>query len=210
MKEDRAWEAWSPAAADRLAGAWANPKRGAVHARLMTKAASLVVGNGLLDVGCGVGGLYPLIKGMNIDYLGIDSSPAMLAKAREAYPEAANRFLSGDAYDLSKFSKADTVLAIGLILHLPNPGKIVAQLCDRAKQCVVMTACIGDKPQMKTAREGSGERYFILRQDTSEDIRFMIKSCQNIACVEEMPFANKTFGESNYFFRIWKEQTCAG
>ena len=128
----------------------------------------------------------------------------MLRKAREAFPLVADKFKEGDAYDLSSFAKADTVAAIGLILHLPNPDKVIAQLFDRAKKCVVMTACVGSTTETKTVNQPPG--HFILRQDTLGDIRAMIAALPGVLKTEEFPFSNNAFGASNYFFRIWKTE----
>ena len=200
-EQDRSWEAWDDKVALQLSKNWSNLD-GNLHGRIAHKAASLIVGNEVLDVGCGIGSLFSLVKNKD-SYLGVDTSLSMLQKAREAYPLDAEKFCVGDAYDLSAFAKADTVTAIGLILHLPNPEKVIEQLCSRAKRCVVMTACIGDTSEKRLT--GMGKGYFILRQDTIDAARTMIAAVPNVSKTEEFPFINPIFGSSNYFFRIWVE-----
>lgn len=56
-------------------------------------------GDSVLDVGCGFGDLYPLLRRMakQVRYTGIDLSPDLLASARELQPQA--NFFCGDLFD---------------------------------------------------------------------------------------------------------------
>jgi trans-aconitate methyltransferase len=68
----------------------------------------------ILDVGCGLGDLYKLIKEKNIetDYTGIDIIADFIRLAKEKYPQA--RFLKQDIFDIHK-EQFDVVLASGAL-----------------------------------------------------------------------------------------------
>lgn len=107
------------------------------HLDVLKRAASLVVGNSVLDVGCGFGELaqyFPLIN-----YVGVDSSKAMLKRAIAKFPEAF--FLKGNLYtlDLQKF---DTVVAIDFLHHQPALEPAFSKLHSLAQKRLIVTLWI--------------------------------------------------------------------
>src|SRR3990167_5210527 len=107
-KKGKEWEVWDKYRVDGLVKGWGdprlcikemNPESGKKHWRLVKKIHSLVEGKSVLDVGCCLGHLFILLK--DVDYLGIDSSKAMLRKARNFFPKDKNKFQFGSVYDLS-------------------------------------------------------------------------------------------------------------
>ena len=86
-------------------------------------------GERILDLGCGTGHLTQLIAAANSDVLGIDSSPAMIAQARQNYPKlkfqlvGAAEFDGGGGFD-AVFSNA--------VLHWVQPAEGPAAAMARA------------------------------------------------------------------------------
>jgi ubiquinone/menaquinone biosynthesis C-methylase UbiE len=62
-------------------------------------------GKKLLDLGCGTGDLFGYLntQNINVNYFGIDILPRMIDRAKEIYPEG--RFITGDIFKESPFSK---------------------------------------------------------------------------------------------------------
>ncbi len=79
-------------------------------------------GDKILDLGCGNGRFFPLVKAKKAMYLGIDSSPGLIAIAQQQYPQAF--FHIGDALNLSLPDKQyDKVYLIALLHHFLTPGQ---------------------------------------------------------------------------------------
>ena len=74
----------------------------------------------VLDLGCGHGRFLAELerRGLARDYLGVDSSGALLELARTRHPGA--RFLEADATALAIEERFDLVVAFGLLHHLPS------------------------------------------------------------------------------------------
>lgn len=68
----------------------------------------------VLDVGCGVGDLYEFLRleDSRIAYRGVDLSEAMVARAREKYPEG--HFAVANILEWADEPVADAVVAVGL------------------------------------------------------------------------------------------------
>ena len=84
-------------------------------------AALLPAGGAVLDLGCGTG--EPIARhllGRGLAVTGVDSSPAMIALARERLP--AGEWLVGDMREVSLGRRFDGVLAWHSFFHLP-PGQ---------------------------------------------------------------------------------------
>jgi SAM-dependent methyltransferase len=78
----------------------------------------------VLDFGCGMGDLYPLLKGRRpdtvFDYHGIDLVPEFIAHARGAHAQA--HFECGNALDGGIEGRFDYVFASGLFNKAVDPG----------------------------------------------------------------------------------------
>jgi len=73
----------------------------------------------VLDLGCGNGRFYELLKPKKVDYLGIDNSSSLLEKARENFPDA--KFKLGDMVDLDLSDGSfDAILSIASFHHIPS------------------------------------------------------------------------------------------
>jgi trans-aconitate methyltransferase len=97
-------------------------------------------GERILDLGCGSGDLTAAIAGRGADVIGVDSSPEMIARAREQFPHLELQLADGHELELHKpvdavFSNAalhwmtdpDAVLA-GVRTVLRDGGRFVAEM----------------------------------------------------------------------------------
>jgi len=78
-------------------------------------------GEKVLDLGCGNGRLFTMLKEKKIEYLGVDSSDKIINIAREKYGPAGAKFLTVEALDLpfpeNYFHK---VFSIAVLHHIPS------------------------------------------------------------------------------------------
>lgn len=73
----------------------------------------------VLDLGCGNGRLYDLLKDKKVDYLGLDNNSTLLEKARSNFPAA--KFQLGDMVDLDMSDESfDVVFSIASFHHIPG------------------------------------------------------------------------------------------
>src|SRR5262249_35298893 len=80
------------------------------------KAVELLAGmSSVLDVGCGPGVIFELIreKRPDLDYLGIDVTAQFVAAARERFPAEAARFRESSLYDLTACPASSTPCCAG-------------------------------------------------------------------------------------------------
>ena len=76
-------------------------------------------GQKILDLGCGNGRFYELLRPKNVDYLGVDNSSGLIEKARTNHPSA--EFKLGDMVDLKlSDSKFDIIFSIASFHHVPS------------------------------------------------------------------------------------------
>lgn len=183
------------------------------HWRLINEIYKLASGSSILDVGCGMGHLYGLAMN-EYKYLGIDSSEAMINKAKEFFPENKDKFEVGSVYDLSKYDCADTVVASGLILHLPDPKPVLNELWNKTLKCLVFSAWIGDTPLMWQGRQPIYKRilgikpkgkYIIQRRDTIKGIYKILSDYVGVDKIFDEPFVNRYDGESNHLFKVTRK-----
>lgn len=80
-------------------------------------------GDKVLDVGCGNGRLYTLLKDKAVDYVGVDNSEEMINTARAKYEDQKTGILfeQGDILHLYyNESSFDAVFAIAVLHHIPS------------------------------------------------------------------------------------------
>src|SRR5215216_4067526 len=59
-------------------------------------------GERIVDLGCGTGGLTAQIAAAGAEVIGIDASPAMIARARESYPELRFEVAKGEDFAIEE------------------------------------------------------------------------------------------------------------
>lgn len=73
----------------------------------------------VLDLGCGNGRLYEVLRQKKVEYLGIDLTEELIEKARKHFPDAS--FEVGDMTDLKlKDRQFDSVFSIAAFHHVPG------------------------------------------------------------------------------------------
>ena len=123
--EARKWQVWDNERVERFIKVYGTPFNPSLNQkRRMRIASKLISGKSVLDVGCGMGHLLPWIKDKVESYVGVDSSEEMLQKAKEFFQDKslgiAYGFTKGDVYDLRGFDVYDSVVAVSLLIHLPD------------------------------------------------------------------------------------------
>ncbi|WP_326589534.1 class I SAM-dependent methyltransferase [Streptomyces brevispora] len=107
------------------------PDDGPAYAAAVS-ALGLRAGDAVLDAGCGTGRALPALRdavGPGGTVLGADLTAAMLESAARAGRDRSGLLLQADAARLPLRSHAlDAVFAAGLISHLPQPGRYLAEL----------------------------------------------------------------------------------
>ncbi|WP_329612105.1 methyltransferase domain-containing protein [Streptomyces brevispora] len=107
------------------------PDDGPAYAAAVS-ALGLRAGDAVLDAGCGTGRALPALRdavGPGGTVLGADLTAAMLESAARAGRDRSGLLLQADAARLPLRSHAlDAVFAAGLISHLPQPGRDLAEL----------------------------------------------------------------------------------
>ncbi len=76
-------------------------------------------GERVLDAACGNGRLYQSLGGKGIEYLGVDSSQALLDLAKKSFPAASFQHL--DILDIDKnFGQFDHMFCLAALQHIPS------------------------------------------------------------------------------------------
>jgi ubiquinone/menaquinone biosynthesis C-methylase UbiE len=82
-----------------------------------------------LDLGCGAGTYVRLLAGLGHHAIGLDYSLPSLARAADADPGGAGRYVSGEAYALPVASAAfDLVVCIGVLQALESPERALDEM----------------------------------------------------------------------------------
>jgi SAM-dependent methyltransferase len=111
-------------------------------------------------VGCGAGALALALAPHVGEVVGVDSSPELLAAARERAPENCT-FLEGDATSLPfGYGEFDLVGCVRLLHHVRRPELVVAQLARvaRPKGRILLADQLGDVDPMRSIEADRFER----------------------------------------------------
>lgn len=185
------WEVWNKERARRYQHKYGTPSDPQEYEKKrMLVGSSLVEGKSVLDVGCGMGHLYPWIKD-NIDvYVGVDTSEAMLEKARQF--NIGVRFQYGDVYDLSEFDTFDTVISISLLIHLPNIEKAIKEMWKHVDKALIFSFSVGRRHRLKKHPHPWGEGYLIIRYDPISAIHVIVEGLDDVegTCLVKESYRN--------------------
>ena len=141
----RPWEVWDqPGIREEVEAFWTSPAEQKHRAGLASIVASLVRPEArILEVGCGTGEVYALLK--NYDYLGVDNSLRMLEGARAKFPEG--DFRPGDAFALEFADDAfDLACAFEVFGHIPDCREPIHELC-RVAPVALFTLWLGEREE---------------------------------------------------------------
>ncbi len=105
-------------------------------------------GERILDLGCGTGHLAAQIAATGAEVCGIDSSPAMIEQARQAYP--ALRFEIGDARAFTFPQPFDAVFSNAALHWVKPPEPVIACIHQTLKPGGRFVAEFGGKGNVQT------------------------------------------------------------
>lgn len=118
----------------------------------------------VLDVGCGTGVMFELIRERrpDLDYLGIDVTAQFVATARERFPADAARFREGSLYALDRLPGVfDAVLCRHVLEHLPDFVPAVERMYARARRKLIIVFYLPPRPlRFRRKRDERFERGF--------------------------------------------------
>jgi trans-aconitate methyltransferase len=100
-------------------------------------------GERILDVGCGTGHLTAEIAASGATMVGIDSSPAMIAQARQNFPKLAFQLV--DAADFHTGEPFDAVFSNAALHWMPDPHRVAAAIARALKPGGRFVAEMGGK-----------------------------------------------------------------
>lgn len=89
-------------------------------------------GEKVLDLGCGNGRLFAILKDKNVDYLGVDNSEKLIEIAKKIHPRA--KFQVADALNLPFPNNCfDKIFCIAVLHHIPS-DELRNQFISEAKR----------------------------------------------------------------------------
>ena len=126
-------------------------------------------GNKVLDIGCGPGGLVPLLP--HVDYVGFDHSSQYIEHARERFGDRA-RFYCDDVSNFAQHQLAsfDIVIAYGILHHLDDDR--VRRLFQTAREALAPGGRIVTADPCYFAGQDPVTR-FVSSRDRGQNVRYM-------------------------------------
>lgn len=190
---EKGWEVWDDAHTKNIIKhSWG---RKGYDKRYLTpmyrKAACLIEGTSVLDVGCGLGQLISHLP-KQVSYIGIDNSSSMLQVARKRYPDYP--FVLGDVHSLSQFGMRDTVIALNLLMHLPKIERPIVEMWNKTNKCLIFSMKIGNrssKEHLQHIHFGSvcskfpDGKFLIIHTETLENIHLILRKLRGIEITEK-------------------------
>ena len=125
-------------------------------------------GSTVLDIGCGYGGFYNILKKMKkrINYTGIDFNEDMIINAKKKYPKSNFKYYAGSNYKNFLKKKYDYVIIFG-VLHLNlNWRKILINAKEISKKGLLFDLRTHKGPSI----ENINKSYFKLGDSEKFDI----------------------------------------
>ncbi len=183
-RSERNWDVWQDRPgrdrAFRYPSAYGSPHDPKPeHRERMELASSLIVGNSVLDIGCGIGHLLHFVK-EGTEYVGADTSSEMMQVAESFNPNGIFRF--GDIYDLSPFGMFDTVLSQSVLIHLPEIEVPIQEMWSHARKAIVFSIPIGSKKSVEPL-DRYGDKLILMHVETWENIEAIIKTLDGVTGV---------------------------
>ena len=115
---------------DRLAPTWDDrPARNGAVIKTILDDAGITAGVSVLDVACGTGALFPDYLSRGVSRItGVDISPAMIARAREKFPDPRVRLLAADVEEFTFNERFQRCVLYNALPHFPDPARLIARL----------------------------------------------------------------------------------
>ncbi|HIK29701.1 MAG: class I SAM-dependent methyltransferase [Oscillatoriaceae bacterium SKW80] len=165
----------------------------------------------ILDLGCGNGSLTSVIARHGYEMVGLDSSEAGIAIARQSFPEC--KFICSDIYDpppKDLLQAFDIVLAVEVIEHLLYPRELVryAKKCLKPNGRLILTTPYhGYLKNLALALTGKLDNHFTVLWDNGHVKFFSVPTLTALLKAEgctDLQF--KFAGRFPYF---WKSMICS-
>jgi len=134
---------WDEKRAERYFRLYQDPRsKKGTQSILCKDATEFIIGPGVADIACGMGHLVPYLveKFRDLRYVGVDSSPAMLKRARAFFPDETFAEMNATNVDSGLFrDKINTAVALSLFIHLSKEDmiKVLQGMKLLAKNAVV-------------------------------------------------------------------------
>ena len=103
----------------------------------------------LLDVGCGTGVMFEVIRERrpDLDYVGVDITEKFIGAARARFPSEARRFRHCSISELASLERSfEAVLARHVLEHLPDYTPAVQQMYARATRKLILVFYLPPRP----------------------------------------------------------------
>jgi len=146
----------------------------------MHTACYYILGDSILDVGCGTGDLLDALRCHRYEgtYLGVDQSKDMLKQARRLHPD--NIFTKANLYDMDHIPLADTVICLDVLHHQESLDPGFNNLYRKARKRLIITLWINDRdthhePQTK-GRYGEWLTYYTQQElkERFKDLKYSV------------------------------------
>jgi len=180
-KENRKWECWDDKRVKSLEGVWSKGP-GGFHKKadhiIENEKAPWPHRDKILDAGCGTGCFYKYLSEKFGDYTGIDSSPAMINRAKELSPEG--KFQLDDLYNLSfKDNTFDYVFCHAILVHLPEIATPIKEMYRVAKGRVFFNCWTAPKDVLHEVKndDGTCTYYHGVDEEHFKDILNSLSPC---------------------------------
>ena len=161
LKVKENWRHWTPELARIFLRSGPEGKSHPSRMRVLSLLEGL---SSVLDVGCGNGVMFEMIRErrLDLDYLGVDVTEKLLQVARQLFPADAHRFRQMSLYDLKKLRrKFDAVVCRHVLEHLPDYVPAVQHLYSRARKKLILVFFLPPQPLSSgRKRDGKFERDF--------------------------------------------------
>lgn len=165
----------------------------------MRKAAELIKGDTLLDVGCGIGHLYPYVRAKVKEYVGIDNSEDMLDAAKAFYPEI--EFTYGDIYNLDGFKTFDSIVCQSVLIHLPEIQTPIEEMWEHTDKTLIFSVPIIGRQVIRRSRYKDKRQ--IYHGESWDNIKDIIDTLAGVSTIERHEAQRNT--SNNVYVKLTRE-----
>lgn len=196
---ERYWEIWDEDRSRFYADTYGEPDKPVESqlVRLMI-GKSLLEGNSVLDVGCGIGHFYHVLP-KNMKYLGMDSSPHMIKYARE---HADAEFVVGDIYNMEGLPICDSVISQSVLIHLPEIETPIKEMWKHAGKALIFSIPTGVKPVMNN-RKKYKDKFLISHSETMDNIKNIVETLPEYLKMSYV--VEPKWKLNNTYFKVWRK-----
>ena len=104
-------------------------------------------GERILDLGCGTGYLTNLIAQSGADVVGVDNSEAMIAKAKQAYPDISFKVMNAEDFNFE--NKFDAIFSNAVLHWVTGYKNVIKAMYENLKQSGKIVIEFGGKDNVR-------------------------------------------------------------